>query len=157
MTKESVAASPSANSAGSGREKRTILTGIVAGGVFVAAVLIGLLLLSRSRESSQPPPPPSQEDIAYTSQLELSELRLSAEENFLGQQVVYLDGKITNRGGKTVQGLKLRLYFRDSLNQVVLRDDQQVLDLRSAPLGPGQVRAFQLRFDRLPERTGSRI
>lgn len=148
MTEEPVATSPPPGPGGR-EEKRAIPLGIVAGLMFAAVILIGLSLLSRRRES--PPPPPTQEDLAYAAQLELSDLRLTAEENFLGQTVVYLDGKMTNRGDKTVRGLNLRLFFRDSMNQVVLRDDHQVVDSRAAPLGPGQAREFQLRFDRLPE------
>lgn len=149
MTEEPVAASPSGDSARVGEAKHAIPA--VAGAVFVAAILMGLFLLSRRQQSPQASPPPSQEDIAYAAQLELSDLRLSAEENFLGQQVVYLDGKIANRGDKTLRGLNLRLFFRDSMNQVVLREDRELLGPRSAPLGPGQAREFQLRFDRLPD------
>ena len=148
MTEEPVATSPPPGP-GSREAKRAIPSGIVAGLMFAAVILIGLYLLSR-RQERPTLPPPTQEDIAYAAQLELSDLRLTAEENFLGQQVVYLDGKIANRGEKTLRGLNLRLFFRDSMNQVVLRENHPVVDSRSAPLGPGQAREFQLRFYPLP-------
>ena len=78
-------------------------------------------------------------------------MHLTAEENFLGQAVVYLDGKLTNRGDKILRGLKLRLFFRDYMNQVVLREDHVVLETKAAPIAPGEAREFQLRFDRLPD------
>ena len=75
---------------------------------------------------------------------------MSAEANFLGQEIVYLDGIITNHGSKVVQQLAVRLFFYDVLSQVVLKVDREVLRLRSAPLAPGEERGFQLRLDRLP-------
>ena len=117
--------------------------------VFVAVVLGVVFWLSRQRTPG--PLPPSQEDIAYAAKLDLADLHLTAEEKFLGQAVVYLDGKLANRGDKILRGLSLRLYFRDYMNQVVLREDHVVLNTNAAPLAPGQARAFQLRFDRLPD------
>lgn len=91
------------------------------------------------------------EDLSYSSQVAFSGLHLSAEENFLGQQVVYLDGEITNRGSKVVRQLKVRLLFRDLLNQVVLREEQPILGGREDFLRPAQTRSFQIRFDQTPD------
>ena len=120
-------------------------------GLLLVIGAISAVFFLMSPPESAPAPPPSQEDIAYAGQLQLSDLHLSAEKNFLGQQVVYLDGKITNRGNKTVRHLKLKLYFRDYYSRVVLREDQPVLAETSAPLIPGQTRNFQLRFDSIPD------
>jgi len=79
-----------------------------------------------------------------------SGLRLSAEENFLGQQVVYLDGQIANAGTKRVGELKVRMLFRDVMKQIVLRDEQQIIG-STQPLAPGQSKAFQIRFDQVPD------
>ena len=131
-------------------KKRVIPVSVVAAVFFVMVVLGALYFLSSTRQDS-PPAPPSEENLAYVSQLELTELHLSAEENFLGQQVVYLDGKLTNQGEKTLQRLRVRLYFRDFMNQVVLREDQEVFGAQPVPLPPGQTREFQLRFDKIPD------
>ena len=132
-------------------EKRSLPAGVIAALAFGAVVLVGLYLLIGRQSGSGEQSGPSPEAVAYAAQLSVAELRMSAEENFLGQQVVYLNGKLTNRGNKTIRQLKVRLYFQDTLNQVVLREDQEVVKARSAPLAPGEVREFRLLFDRIPD------
>jgi hypothetical protein len=114
---------------------------ILAGGALAA-----LLLLSSCKKGPVPV-----EDLAYASQVAFSGLHLSAEENFLGQQVVYLDGEMTNRGSKVVRQLKGRLLFRDLLNQVVLREEQTILGGSAEFLQPARTRSFQIRFDQTPD------
>ncbi len=118
--------------------------------ILAGGSLVSLLLLSSCQKGSDVRAV-SGEDLAYASQVQISDLHLSAEENFLGQQVVYLDGKITNRGSQVVRQLRIRLFFRDTLNQVVLREEQEILGRRSESLGPGQTHSFQIRFDRIPD------
>ena len=132
-------------------EKRALPVGVITALAFGAVVLVGLYVLVVRQSGSQTPTGPSQDAVTYAEQLSVAELRMSAEENFLGQQVIYLDGKLTNRGDKAVRQLTVRLYFRDTLNQVVLRDDQEVIKARSAPLSPGETREFRLLFDRIPD------
>ena len=122
---------------------------VLVAGIFAAAVLAGLLWLTR-RPAPPPPPPPTEEALAYLSQLEVTDPRLSAEGNFLGQDVIYVDGKITNRGSRIVRQLRVRLYFYDTMSQVILREEQDIIRPTMASLQPGQTRDFQLRFHRLP-------
>ncbi|MBI1956357.1 MAG: hypothetical protein HYS38_08190, partial [Acidobacteria bacterium] len=136
--------------------KRSAFLWTAVGLLFVIGTISAVFFLMPPPESPLVPPP-SQEDIAYVRQLQLGELHLSAEKNFLDQRVVYLDGKISNRGNKTVRQLKLRLFFRDYYGQVVLQEDQPVLAETAAPLGPGQTRDFQLRFDRIPDSWSQQI
>ncbi len=91
-----------------------------------------------------------EEALSYAPQVTFSGLRLSAEENFLGQQVIYLDARISNAGPKIVRQLKVRLFFRDILSQIVLREEHEVMG-GAQPLGPGQARTFQIRFDQVPD------
>lgn len=133
-----------------GKEKTAIPIPVLAGVIFVAVVLAILFLLSSRQQAPQPPQPLTEDALAYSSQVLLTDLRMSAEANFLGQEVVYLDGKITNHGSKAVRQLVVRLFFYDVLRQVVLKEDREVLRLSSAPLAPGEARDFQLRMDRLP-------
>ena len=135
-------------------EKPGLPVGVIAGGVFCAAVLVGLFLLVRMQSQPAGSPPIAPEVEAYLPHLAVGELRLSAEENFLRQQVVYLDGQIANRGERTVRQLAVRVYFRDSLNQVILREDQDVIRPGrpgSTPLPPGETREFRLLFDHIPD------
>jgi len=84
---------------------------------------------------------------------------MSAAENFVGATVSYVDGTVTNAGGQTVNQIDAEVLFKDELGQVV--DDQPValkilrtsgpypeaVDLRIAPLAPGQSQPFRLTFE----------
>ena len=113
-------------------------------GIATLALLV-LLLAGCGQNHSGPPV----EDLSYASQVKFSDLHLSAEENFLGQQVVHLNGKAANSGTKAVSQLRVRLHFRDLMNQVVLREEHELFSA-AQPLGPGQSREFDVSFDTVP-------
>jgi len=142
----SVALSTS-NSDGSKRERHAIAIRMLS---LAGTACLGLLFLGACQKAPEVRTL-SGKDLASDPQVQITDLHLSAEENFLGQQVVYLDGKMTNRGSQLIRQLQVRLYFHDTLNQVVLRDEQEVLGARSEPLKPGQTREFQIRFDQIPD------
>jgi hypothetical protein len=84
---------------------------------------------------------------------------MSAAENFVGATVSYVDGTVTNSGGKTVTHVIVEVNFKDDLGQLAQRDNipMQVLktdgpypeavDFSVSPLGPGQSKAFRLTFE----------
>ena len=135
-----------------GDEKRYPV-GIIAGIAFLAVVIAALLFISgksaaptgQASSAKSPDAAP-----AYASQIKFSNLHLSAEENFLGQQVVYLDGTLTNIGPKTMRQLRVRLVFRDVMNQIVLREEHDVFGTSDA-VGAGLAKSFQIRFDAVPD------
>src|SRR5438270_897760 len=53
----------------------------------------------------------------YVKNLKLSDFKLSQAENFVGANVTYLEGKITNAGNKTVIGVQVRVNFKNSLQE----------------------------------------
>ena len=63
----------------------------------------------------------AEEERGYLAQIEVSEAELSAAQNFLGDTVTFVDTRITNQGGQTVERIELQFEFLDTLNQVVLR------------------------------------
>ena len=66
-------------------------------GVVIVAVVIGLLALAlRSEKKAVVEPHP------YLSNLKISDLKMSAAQNFVGATVSYIDGNVTNTGDKTV-------------------------------------------------------
>ena len=93
---------------------------------------------------------PTEEQKAYFSQLEITDARMSAAENFLGATVTYLDARVTNKGTKTVSRLDLDLTFVDTLNQVVLRERAHPVTQSTPPLKPGEARAFRVTFEHMP-------
>ena len=119
------------------------------------AVTVGLLVW-RSTRGPAPQGPPS-----YASQLKISDLKLSQEENFLGSTVTYLGGTIANAGDKTVSSVSLNVTFRNTLGEIVQRETLPVrildrsgpypdtYDMRLRPIAPGQQREFRLTFEHL--------
>lgn len=95
-------------------------------------------------------PPLGPEQKAYLPLLVFGEFHMSAAENFLGNTVIYLDGKVTNRGDKPVRSLDVELNFVDTLNQVVLRETAHPLTRRAGPLAPGETRPFRVTFEHMP-------
>jgi hypothetical protein len=130
---------------GISRAVLAMLTGVV----LVGAVLTGLLTLNR-RQTERPPRILSPQAREYAEKLEFLGLTLSAADNIVGSQIVYLDGVLANRGDHTVTLLRLRLDFQDTLGQVILRQERELIPLTISPVAPGEARQFQFRFDYPP-------
>src|SRR5271166_5507657 len=58
--------------------------------VIIIAVVAAFLLRGKPKGASGPP--------AYATNLKLSDLRLSAEQNFVGATISYVDGIVTTQG-----------------------------------------------------------
>ncbi|MBI2815397.1 MAG: hypothetical protein HYX72_00510 [Acidobacteria bacterium] len=117
-----------------------------------ACAALALLLLGCGQKpgTQQTASSSSEESLAYAPQISFSDLHLSAEENFLNQQLTYLDGQISNTGTRTVAQLKVRLSFRNLYNEVVLREEYEAIGA-AQPLDAGKTRPFQIRFDQVPD------
>ena len=122
---------------------------VIAAGIFLLLIVAVIFWFVR-RPAASPPPPPSQESLAYLPQVTVSDFRLSAADNLVGSVIVYLDGKVTNAGNKTVRRLRVRLFFYDTMSQLVLRQERDIIAAAGTPLAAGETRDFQLRFDRPP-------
>lgn len=132
---------------------------IAVGACSVAAIIVLLVVFGRSPQpTNQEPPQP-----AYASNLHITDLKLSAAENFVGATVSYLDGKVTNAGDKTLAGCRVEAVFRNSLGQIVDKQAQPLMILHTragfgyqdlmplsmAPLAPNQTRDFRLTFEHI--------
>ena len=131
--------------------------GVLVAVVVIVGVIAAVVLLSKS------PPPQGQQPLdPYAESLQVGSLKLSVAENFVGASIHYVDGKIANVGGRTVNGIRVEVIFRDSLGQIVLRDTQNLMLLKEQsgdlptwcakndPLEPNEVANFRLTFERLP-------
>lgn len=127
---------------------------IIAVAVFaVMAIMGGAALLLRSRPSSASGPPP------YAANLKLSDLKMSAAENFVGATVSYVDGIVTNSGDKIVTHIVVEVKFRDDMAQLAQREEMplkalktngpypEAVDFSISPLAPGQSVPFRLTFE----------
>jgi len=138
-------------------ERDTNWRAILIGAVLIILVVGGLLLISRTESKRRAGPPP------YASNLKISDLKMSAAENFVGATVSYIDGTITNAGDKTVTHAVITVIFKDSLGQLAQREDvplhvlqtsgpyPDAVDLSTAPLAPGQSKPFRLTFESISE------
>jgi len=123
-------------------------------GVGLVVVIVGVIafLLRAPTKTAAPPHP-------YASNLKLTDLKMSAAENFVGSSVTYLDGTVTNAGDKTVAHAVIHVTFKDSLGQVAQAEDvplkilqtsgpyPEAVDLTAAPLASGQSKPFRLTFE----------
>ncbi len=123
-------------------------------GVALVVVVIGgiaLLLRNESKKAAAPHP--------YATNLKLSDLKMSAAQNFVGATVTYLDGTVANIGDKTVTHATVEVVFKDEMSQLAQREDVPLLvvqtvgpypdavDLRTSPLAPTQSKPFRLTFE----------
>ena len=125
---------------------RPILLGVAL--VIVVVGIIALVLREAPRNTNVPHP--------YAANIKLSDLKMSAAENFVGASVTYLDGTVTNSGDKNVTHAVVHVTFRDSLGQLVQTEDiplhvlqttgpyPEAVDLSNSPLAPGQSKPFRL-------------
>jgi hypothetical protein len=132
-----------------GSNLRPILMGLA---LVVVVVAIAALLLRTDSKIAAPPHP-------YAAKLKLSELKMSAAENFIGSTVTYLDGTVSNAGDKTVTHAVVHVSFKDSLGQIAQAEDvplhvlqptgpySDAVDLSVSPLSPGQSNQFRLTFE----------
>jgi hypothetical protein len=137
------------------RQRDSTLLPILLGVAFVVAVVAGIVLLFRSSPKKTTPPNP------YAAKLNLSDLKMSAAENFVGARITYIDGTVTNTGDKTVTHAVVHVAFRNSLSEVAQAEDvalyvlktsgpyPDAVDLNLSPLPPGQGEPFRLTFDHI--------
>ncbi len=132
---------------------------VAAGAAVVIVIVVALVVFGRNPQAGQKELP----EPEYAANLHVSDLKLSAAENFVGASVNYIDGKITNTGDQTVTGCRLEAIFRNSLGQIVQREIQPLMILQerkgfgyqdltplsAAPLAPNQVREFRLTFEHI--------
>lgn len=125
-------------------------------GVALVAIAVGALAwFGRGSEKSPPPPDP------YIASLKLSDLKMHAAENFVGGTVTYLEGRIGNAGNRTITRATAEVVFRNSLGEVVQKEElpvrvlqwqgpkRDIVNLRVAPLKPGETADFRLTFEHI--------
>jgi len=133
---------------------------ILAAGVVIVVTAVIIFVLERSRGASSVAPVNAATD-PYAINLPLADLAMSDSSNLAGGKVTYLDGRITNKGDKTVTGITVQVLFRNDAHEVAQNESQPLMIIRTrdpyvdtepvsaAPLKPGDERDFRLSFDQL--------
>jgi hypothetical protein len=125
---------------------------LVAGSVVVVALIVAGVYLSRSPAGTPSSEPSASADAkAYLPKLHLSDVSMKATENFMKQQVVEIEGKVSNNGSRSLQSLDIYCLFSGFDGREVYRERVPVLQAKSTPLKPGETRSFRLPFDSLPD------
>jgi hypothetical protein len=127
-------------------------------GMGLVIVVVGIIaLFSRGQSKGSAAPHP------YAANLKISDLKMSAAENFVGATVTYLDGTVANTGDKTVTHATVHVVFKDSLGQIAQAEDvplhvlqtggpyPDAVDLTTSPLSPGQSTPFRLTFEHVTD------
>jgi len=137
------------------QQRDSNLLPIVLGVALVVVVVGAIALLTRGNPKGATALHP------YAANLKLSDLKMSAAENFVGASVTYIDGSVTNTGDKAVTHAVVHVAFRNSLNEVAQAEDvalrvlqtsgpyPDAVDLNVSPLAPNQSKPFRLTFEHI--------
>ncbi len=125
--------------------------------LFVAIAVVALAmaggawwLLGRNT-ASEPRPVLTAEARGYLKNLALSEVQMQANESYMQQAVVEIEGKIGNKGDRVVKLVEINCVFHDVYGLVVLRERVAIAGRKAGELRPGATKSFRLAFDSIPE------
>jgi len=119
--------------------------------IALIALLAGFFYLNRPVPKSQSPAPVSAEANAYVANLRLSDVSMKASENLMGQQVVEVEGKITNVGTRPLESIDVYCLFSGMDGREIYRERLPIVRSKGTALASNESRAFRLPFDTLPE------
>jgi len=128
---------------------------IIVAGVFALIIAVVIWWFAR-----QAPPEPTEAAIApYAENIVFSDIKLSRAQNFVGGEITYVEGKVSNVGGATVTNATVQAVFRNMLGEVVQREsvplqvfakplgEPDFVPLSAAPLTPNASFPFRLTFE----------
>ncbi len=128
----------------------------------VAIVLAGVFVYL-GRKKPEALPSTLQPADAYASSLSMTQFAMSEAANLSGGKLTYLDGHVSNTGGRTVTSVTVQVVFGndeamppqiDTLPLNLIRTRQPYVDIEPVsadPLKPGDDREFRLTFETVPE------
>lgn len=134
-------------------EPRNWLPWAIAAGVIVAAAIFLIVANHKGGPGADSGPGP------YATSIVFSGLHLSQATNFAGDQLTYVEGTVTNQGGRTVTALTARVTFGNDtgdppqvqdvpVNLIRAREPYvDTVPVSAAPLKPGASQDFRLTFD----------
>ncbi len=135
-------------------EKRNILP-MAIGAVVVAVIIAILVFATRAGKSSGN----GQRD-PNLAKLQVSDLHMATAQNFAGNSVTYIEGRISNGADRKVTGARVEVVFKNSIGETaqdekslpvtVVLPNVPYLDygtIDRAPLAPGQSRDFRLTLE----------
>ena len=139
-------------------QKRNWVPALV-GLVAVIVALAAILMFSRRQTPTGSEPNP------YAQQLKLSDIKLSAAENYMGGTVTYLDFNITNTGDRALVGADVHAEFKNSMGEIVQKETlplhvlvenqlagyPDLVDMSRVPIGPGQTKSVRITLEHISD------
>ncbi len=119
--------------------------------IVAIGLAVALLYLRKPVAKSPAQGGASPEARAYVRNLVLSDVTMKATENFMKQQVVEVEGKITNGGPRPLESVDVYCLFFGVDNREIYRERVPIVHSEGTPLGSHETRAFRLPFDSLPD------
>ncbi len=127
-------------------------------GLVAVLVVVGIItLVTRHHADAKPQVNP------YAANLQISNPKVSAAENYVGGTVTYLDADITNTGDKALVGADMKMVFKNTMDQVVQNETlplhvlvqnqmggyPDLVDLERSPIAPGQTKTVRLTLEHI--------
>jgi hypothetical protein len=123
--------------------------------VYIAGAIALLALAAFAYVESSGRPAPklelTPEAKAYARNLELSDVTIKATGNYMKQTVVEIEGKIANKGQRSIEIVEIYCQFYDTYGLLVLRERVPIVSSKMGGLKPGETKPFRLPFDEIPE------
>ncbi len=138
-----------------GQEEKRSLLPMVIGVALVAAIIAAVVVAGRVGRSSGN----AGQGDPNLARLQVSDLHMATAQNFAGNSVTYIEGKISNHADRKVAGARVEVIFKNSIGEVsqkevlpmtVLLPNVPYVDygpLDRAPLAPGQASDFRLTLE----------
>lgn len=135
------------------REPQRNWTAVGIGIAAILAVVALLYVVSKLQPKNTGVPNP------YIQNVKLTDFKMSTAQNFVGANVTYIDGTVSNAGDKTVTHAMVHVVFRNSLGEAAQEEDvalrvlqtsgpyPDTVDLSAIPLGAGMQKQFRLTFE----------
>jgi hypothetical protein len=132
------------------RYRPMIVAGVVVLAIAAAAAYFALKAPKQAAQLQVDP---------YAEYLIINDLHMSQAQNFVGGQVTYVEGRVSNVGAKTVTSMNVEVVFRNSLGEVVDKPVETVrvqqaqlgnpdfVAMSSAPLTPNASREFRVAIE----------
>jgi hypothetical protein len=117
--------------------------------VLIAFGVAGFFLYPKAKAPAEPVL--TAEAKQYLQNLALSDVGMQAADSFAKISVTEISGKITNKGGRTVDAIRVNCVFHDVYGRPIKRERVTVTGARTGPLAPGATKSFHLNFDDIPE------
>ena len=125
--------------------------GVVVAGLAVIAGLAAAYSLYQEWLNEAPLLPILTEEARqYLPSLDLSNVEMSAEDDFLQQTIVTIVGEISNNGDRTLRAIDVNCVFRDLYQQELSRELVRIVGRDRRSLEPGGTTSFRLAFDNAP-------